>query len=41
MESTMRDLAEETHSVLYIDKVEPNLELSNRYFDPKRLARPR
>ena len=35
----MRDLSEETHSVLYIDKVEPNIELSNRYFDPKRLAR--
>lgn len=41
MESTMRDLGEDTHSVLYIDHVDPNVELSDRYFDPKRLSKVR
>jgi hypothetical protein len=39
MESTMRNLAEDTHSDLYIDRVDPNVEFSGKYFDPKRLSR--
>lgn len=38
MEATMRDLAEETHSTLFIDRIEPNVELPSRLFTPQRLA---
>lgn len=41
MEATMFDLREETKSVLYTDKVEPNVELDDRLFQPKRLAKNR
>ncbi len=36
-ESTMTDLSERTHSILLLDKVEPNVKLSEYVFEPKRL----
>ncbi len=38
-ESTMRDLAEETSSVLYVDRVDANVALADRLFSPQRLPR--
>lgn len=39
MEAKLTDIGEKTHSTVYIDAIDPNIELDDRYFDPKRLAR--
>ncbi len=41
MEATMKDTLEDTQSVLYTDSLQPNIELADQLFSPKRLAKNR